>query len=488
METSQLNGETQQKPIATLLLAPEEIALQAVSPIDGRYAKETKALSQCFSEYAVMRYRILVEIETIIALLTNGPERLKKDINPNFLRKFYHDFSVTDALRIKEIESEKRHDVKSVEYFLQEKFEEHSLGGLVPYIHYGTTSEDVDSFVRALSVRDALAQVIDRVQDEIITDVFNLFRAHGKTLMLARTHGQPALPTTFGKEMKVYWERLRKERKNVVYASLPVKWNGAAGTRAGHMFAHPGFNWTKFANDLVKQIENYEEHISDYSAPKLFRARTTAQTAPADLWAAFFDAMRRFNTILLDFCQANWRYISDGWLAQEKKEGEVGSSTMPQKINPIDFENAEGNLTVANALFEMFSRKLPVSRLQRDLSDSTVMRNFGVSLAHSLLAYKSFLKGLKKISPDEAKMRQTLEEHPEILAEGIQIVLRREGIKDAYDILKKLTRGEKVTMQSLRKFILALPVSDSAKLELCTLDFDTYVGFATGNVKNKELV
>ena len=429
--------------------------LDALSPLDGRYQATAAPLAAYFSEAALIRARIRVECAYLAAL---GAE----------LGFTVPEIGEPDLVRIKEIEKTTNHDVKAVEYYLREKFPEHEQ-----WIHFALTSEDVNSVAYALMLRGAVEKVIAPALQKIVDELDRISIAHAGVPMLARTHGQAASPTTFGHEMRVFETRLARQLDTLTALPILVKFGGATGNWSAHQTAFPKVDWIAFSKKFVDQFG-------------LTLNQATTQIEPHDTYAEFFDTLRRANTILLDFSQDMWRYISDGWITQRPKEGEVGSSTMPHKVNPIDFENAEGNLGLANALLEFFSRKLPVSRLQRDLSDSTVERAFGEAFGHSLVAYESLLKGLSKISVNDQAMLDAVNVHPEVLAEPIQTILRRENVSNAYELLKNLTRpsgaragGEAITMESLHTFIAMLPVSDVVKGELKKLKPAEYTGLAS---------
>jgi adenylosuccinate lyase len=363
------------------------------------------------------------------------------------------------------------HDVKAVEYFIKEKLGETSLRDVVEWIHFGLTSEDVNNIAYGLLLGDALEKVIIPALDGLKVAIEKFARAYKNLPMLARTHGQPASPTTFGKEFKVFAARLERQRADLQRREIAVKCNGATGNYNAHVAAYPKVDWVKFTEDFVGRF-NGERTI------KLQPNLVTTQIEPHDTYAELFDNMRRINVILIDFNQDIWRYISDGWVVQKAVEGEVGSSAMPHKVNPIKFENSEGNLGVANTLFAHFSNKLPLSRLQRDLSDSTVERNFGVAFAHSLVSYRYLLEGLSKITIHEMRIVEELEKHPEVIAEAIQTILRREGMSMPYEELKAITRGREVTLVDLHTFIDSLKVSDGLKSELKRLTPKNYIGIA----------
>ncbi len=448
-------------------------ALEAINPVDGRYRKNAEPLAEYFSEQALMRYRVLVECEYLIALAGSGLTALRhlSDAEKETLRRLASDLSLAGAEAIKATEVKTNHDVKAVEYFLKDKLEETSLADATEWVHFGLTSEDVNNLAYALMLRDALREVFAPVLCDIGKALDAFVEQYAGTPMLARTHGQPASPTTFGKEMKVFTARFRRQAEGVASHAISVKFSGATGNWNAHVAAYPDADWIGFSRKFVEGF-NAEEDI------KLTLNAMTTQIEPHDTYAELFDNIKRLNSVFMDLAEDLWRYISDGWVVQKPKEGEVGSSTMPHKVNPIDFENAEGNLGVANALFEFFSRKLPVSRLQRDLSDSTVERTFGAALAHSLVAYKSLLRGLGKIDVNEKAMREALAAHPEVIAEGIQTVLRAAGAEMPYEKLKDLTRGRDVNLEDIRSFIDSLDVAPEVKERLRKLTPENYTGLA----------
>src|SRR5690554_372327 len=432
-------------------------ALHAISPIDGRYHDKVKSLSQYFSEAALIKYRIRVEVEYYIALCKLPLAQLN-DVSEDqikALRNIYVNFEEKDALRVKEIEKTTNHDVKAVEYFIKEKLDNTDLKEKLEFIHFGLTSQDINNTAIPLSLRDAVEEVYLNELNEVISEL-NAFAIEWKDIpMLARTHGQPASPTRLGKEIMVYAERLKEQYNALIDTPFSAKFGGATGNFNAHHVAYPEVDWIEFANEFVNDTLG------------LFRSQTTTQVEHYDNLARLFDAMKRINTILTDFNRDIWSYISMDYFKQKIKEGEVGSSAMPHKVNPIDFENAEGNLGIANALFEHLSAKLPISRLQRDLTDSTVLRNIGVPIAHTLLAIKSMQKGLGKLLINEAKIKSDLEDNWAVVAEAIQTVLRRENFPKPYEALKDLTRkNEKITAESIAEFIDGLNVSEEIKKEL----------------------
>lgn len=454
--------------------------LSAISPIDGRYRHIAEPLAEHLSEYALIRARIRVECEYLIALSkTPGLPMRKLSRREEALLRRMGEVSIADARIVKQIERKgykgipaTNHDLKATEYLIKEKLKKTSLRNVLEWVHFALTSEDVDNLAQALLLRDAIEQIIAPAIKGVREHLDKLANVHAKTAMLARTHGQPASPTTFGKEIRVFEARLARQLQQLHSRSILVKWAGATGNYNAHMAGAPKVNWPAFSKKFVARFNDRDYSIAFELNP------TATQIEPHDTYAELFDNLRRINVILIGFSQNIWRYVSDGWIAQKPKAGEVGSSTMPHKVNPIDFENAEGNFGIANALFEHFSNKLPITRLQRDLSDSTVERNFGSAFAHALIGYRALLRGLEKISINKNAMRDALNAHPEVLAEAIQTVLRREGATGAYEKLKEVTRGKDVTLEDLRVFIKTLEISKSAKSELLALTPENYTGLA----------
>lgn len=447
----------------------ELTSLTAVSPIDGRYRGKTSVLSDYFSEFALIRYRVRVEIEYFIALCELPLPQLEKFDARLFdaLRAIYKDFSLADAARIKEIESVTNHDVKAVEYFIKEKFD--ALGGLDAYkefIHFGLTSQDINNTSVPLSVKEALENVYYPMLGELITTCRNYAEAWKDIPMLAKTHGQPASPTRLGKEMMVFVYRLEQQLALLKATPISGKFGGATGNFNAHRLAYPDYDWRAFAERFLREKLGIE------------REMWTTQISNYDNLAALFDALRRIDTILIDLDRDFWQYISMEYFKQKIKEGEVGSSAMPHKVNPIDFENSEGNLGIANALLEHLATKLPVSRLQRDLTDSTVLRNIGVPLGHILIALQSTMKGLGKLLLNEKAIYADLDKMWNVCAEGIQTILRREGYPKPYEALKALTRTNSVVDEAaIHAFIDTLAVSDAVKAELRAITPHTYTGF-----------
>lgn len=442
-------------------------SLHAISPIDGRYYSKVSQLSAYFSEAALIKYRVRVEVEYYISLCKLPLPQLSEVTEAHFkaLRKIYVDFSDTDAERVKEIEKITNHDVKAVEYFIKEKLANTDLQEKLEFIHFGLTSQDINNTSIPLSLRDAIEDVFTVELNEVIGSL-NAFAEEWKEVpMLARTHGQPASPTRLGKEIMVYAERLKEQYNGLVSTPFSAKFGGATGNFNAHHVAYPEIDWIEFANEFVEDTLG------------LTRSQITTQVEHYDNLARLFDALKRINTILIDLNRDLWTYISMDYFKQKIKEGEIGSSAMPHKVNPIDFENSEGNLGIANALFEHLAAKLPISRLQRDLTDSTVLRNIGVPIAHSLLAIKSMQKGLSKLLINEDKIKADLENNWAVVAEAIQTVLRRENYPKPYEALKELTRkNEKVTEQSIAEFIEHLSVSEQIKEELRKISPYNYTG------------
>ena len=440
--------------------------LMAISPVDGRYAGKTAELSAFFSEYALMRYRVLVEVEYFIALCEKPLPQLD-EINPEVfpqLRAIYGDFTMEDAARIKEIERRTNHDVKAVEYFLKERFAALGLEEYGEFIHFGLTSQDINNTATPLSLKEALAEVYVPALRELIGMLSERAALWADVPMLAHTHGQPASPTRLGKELDVFVVRLKEQLRQLEARPYPGKFGGATGNLNAHHVAYPDIDWNDFAENFVSSLG-------------LKRSWPTTQIDHYDNLAAIFDALRRINTVLVDLSRDCWLYISMEYFGQQLVAGEVGSSTMPHKINPIDFENAEGNLTYANAIYDYLSEKLPVSRLQRDLTDSTVSRNIGVPVAHSLIAIRSLEKGIGKLILNEEKVSEDLEKNWAVVAEGIQTVLRREGFPKPYEALKALTRtGGHITREAIREFIDTLDVSEEVKAELQAITPHNYTG------------
>lgn len=445
----------------------ELTTLTAISPVDGRYRSKTSGLDEYFSEFALIRYRVKVEVEYFIALCEFGLPQLA-DVPAAALpglRKIYEDFTQADALKIKEFESVTNHDVKAVEYFLKERFDLLGLDRWKEFIHFGLTSQDINNTSVPMSVKDALHNVFLPLLDELIGTLEARAEEWKGIAMLAKTHGQPASPTRLGKEIEVFAYRLRQQRAQLAAVPVSGKFGGATGNFNAHHAAYPSIDWKAFAAGFLKERLGIE------------REEYTTQISNYDNLAALFDALRRVNTIILDLDRDVWMYVSMEYFKQKIKAGEVGSSAMPHKVNPIDFENSEGNLGIANAVYAHLAQKLPVSRLQRDLTDSTVLRNIGVPMAHSVIAIHSTLKGLGKLLLNEAAISRDLDAMWNVVAEGIQTILRREGYPHPYETLKQLTRtNSKVTAESIAEFIDTLEVSDAVKAELRALSPSTYTG------------
>jgi len=444
----------------------------AINPLDGRYFSKTRALSPYFSEEALMKYRVMIEGEYLIALSESKILRTFTQDEVKTIKNLYEKFDETSYKKIKEIENTTNHDVKAVEYYIKEKLSKTSLKDSIEWVHFALTSEDTNNLAYGLILSEATANVLMPKLKEITNELKLLARHHKDLPMLARTHGQPASPTTFGKEMNVFACRLERGLDHLLGQKIMVKMNGASGNYNAHMVAFPKFDWLKFSKKFVIDLNKNLKF-------KLELNETTAQIEPHDSYIELFDRFKRMNNMLIDFNQDIWRYISDNWITQKAKKREVGSSTMPHKINPIDFENSEGNLGLANALFEFFGRKLAISRLQRDLSDSTVERAFGTAFGHSYLAYVSLLKGLSKISVNEIKIKEDLNNHPEIITEAIQTILRREGLAMPYEKLKELTRGKQITLKDIHNFINSLEISEKLKKELLKITPENYIGLAS---------
>jgi adenylosuccinate lyase len=442
-------------------------ALTAISPIDGRYQSKTTALQAYFSEFGLIRYRVLVEVEYLIALAESGIANLNEFPKDKYaaLRAIYTDFSHDDANWIKQTEQTTNHDVKAVEYFLKEKMQALGLEAYLEFIHFGLTSQDINNTAIPLSLKDGLQEVYFPQLEAIITSLRGFASEWKDIPMLARTHGQPASPTRLGKEIQVFAERLDKQLSTLKTIKLPAKFGGATGNFNAHHVAYPGTNWVAFGNHFVNEVLGLE------------RSQTTTQIEHYDQLAALFDCMKRINNIILDLDRDMWTYISMDYFKQKIKAGEIGSSAMPHKVNPIDFENSEGNVGLANALYEHLAAKLPVSRLQRDLTDSTVLRVVGVPIAHSIIAFGATLKGLNKLLLNENQLAHDLEANWAVVAEAIQTILRREGFEKPYEALKGLTRkNERVTKESVHAFIEELPISTELKAELKLISPDNYLG------------
>ena len=441
--------------------------LTAISPVDGRYRNKAENLAAYFSEYALIKYRVQVEIEYFITLSEFLPQlrALATGENKEALRKIYREFSVEDATRIKGIESVTNHDVKAVEYFIKEKFDLLSLQEYKEFIHFGLTSQDINNTSVPLSIKDALNEVYFPGLQEVIDMLKKYAEDWADVPMLAKTHGQPASPTRLGKEVMVFVSRLEQQVKLLKVTPVSAKFGGATGNFNAHHVAFPEYDWKAFGNKFVNEVLG------------LSREEWTTQISNYDNMAAIFDGMKRIDTILIDLCRDFWQYVSMEYFKQKIKAGEVGSSAMPHKVNPIDFENAEGNLGMANAILTHLATKLPISRLQRDLTDSTVLRNVGVPMAHVEIAFKSLTKGLGKLLLNEKALYRDLDNCWAVVAEGIQTILRREGYPKPYEALKALTRtNEGITAESISNFIDTLQVSDAVKAELKAITPHNYTG------------
>ena len=440
--------------------------LLALTPLDGRYTHETQPLQKYFSEFAYQRLRVRVEVEYLIALSRDARLiREFSDTEETFLRALAADFSLPAAQEIKRLEQTTRHDVQAIVYYLRAQLTPTSLADVVEWLHFGLTSEDVNQTAYAIALRDSRDTIILAALNQIIDRLSTLARQHARTPMLARTHGQPAVPTTFGKELAVFLVRLKKQRAFLSQHRFETKLAGAVGNFNALISAAPQVDWLTFSTHFIHAL-GLESNLY------------VTQLMPYDNWLGYFDSLRLTNSILLDAAQDLWRFVSDDYLSQHVVAGEIGSSTMPQKVNPIDFENAEGNLGIANALFAHYAQKLALSRLQRDLSDSTVRRTFGVALGHSLVAYFSFARGLERIQPNEERMRQDLLAHWNVIAEGVQTILRAAGVENAYEELKTLTRGKNLSESGYQSWIASLTINESIKSRLRALSPLSYIGLA----------
>ena len=441
--------------------------LNAISPIDGRYRSKTEIYTHYFSEFALIRYRVLVEVEYFIALCEIPLPQLKQVPSSIFpkLRLIYTDFNEADAQRIKDIEKETNHDVKAVEYFLKEKFKALQLDDFLEFIHFGLTSQDINNTSIPISIKYAIDEVYLPEIDELLRLITKLSNDWADVSMLAKTHGQPASPTRLGKEFMVFVNRLQVQLKQLKQIPHSGKFGGATGNYNAHKVSYPTIDWKQFGNEFLTEKLGLE------------REQWTTQISNYDNLAGQFDALKRVNNILIDLCRDIWTYVSMEYFKQKIKAGEVGSSAMPHKVNPIDFENAEGNLGMANAVFEFLANKLPISRLQRDLTDSTVLRNVGVPFSHTLIATQSIIKGLTKLLLNETAIYRDLDNTWAVVAEGIQTILRRESYPSPYEALKKLTRtNEGITEMSIREFIDELDVTENVKEELRRITPRNYTG------------
>lgn len=457
------------------ILGMELNTLSAISPVDGRYASKTEILREYFSEFALIRYRLRVEVAWFRHLAAE-PDISElpppDDKTDQLLRSLTHDFNLQAAARVKAIEATTNHDVKAVEYYIRERMEQ-ALGpsSSAEFVHFACTSEDINNLAYALMLGDARTKVLLPVQEKIESTLRQMVTAYSNTAMLSRTHGQAASPTTLGKEIANFCYRLGRQRSQFAAVHALGKMNGAVGNYNAHQVAYPELDWPDICGRFVASLG-------------LEWNPYTTQIEPHDWMAEYFHALSRFNTILIGLCRDIWGYISLGYFRQNPVAGEVGSSTMPHKVNPIDFENAEGNLGFANAMLEHLASKLPVSRWQRDLTDSTVLRNLGLALAHSLIAYQSCLKGLGKLQADEGRLAADLEGRWEVLAEAIQTVMRRHGLKDSYEQLKALTRGKHIDQTAFHAFIRDLEIPEATKARLLALAPERYLGQASDLAKN----
>tara|TARA_B100000579_G_scaffold319250_1_gene268816 strand:- start:2716 stop:4071 length:1356 start_codon:yes stop_codon:yes gene_type:complete len=438
----------------------------SISPIDGRYYSKTESLSPYFSEFGLIKYRVFVEIEYFIALsklpIKNFKNLSEKDRKG--IRSIYQNFTHQDALKIKEIEKEINHDVKAVEYFLKNQFDKIGLYKYKEFVHFGLTSQDVNNTAIPLMLKESINDIIIPQLKNLIISLNNISNISDEISMIARTHGQPASPTTLGKEINVFTIRLENQIKSLKKIPNNGKFGGASGNLNAHYVSYPKINWNDFAKSFLQDLG-------------LERSNPTTQIEHYDNMAAIFHNMSRINTILIDLCRDIWHYISINYLIQKVNKNEVGSSAMPHKVNPIDFENAEGNLMLANSQFIFLAEKLPVSRLQRDLTDSTVSRNIGVPLAHTKIAFDSIIKGLNKIDINKKEIEKDLNNNWAVISEGIQTILRRENIENPYELLKDLTRGNnEINQKSLKEFINKLPVNDEVKDELLSISPSNYIG------------
>lgn len=440
-------------------------ALTAISPVDGRYRSQLASLAPYFSEYGLIRYRVQVEVEYFLFLAQKKVFTLPKEVKPSKLRKIYTDFTIEDAQQIKDTERVTNHDVKAVEYFLKEKLKELGADDLLEWVHFGLTSQDVNNTAVPLSWKEAMEEEYLPKLENTVLALRKMSEEWSGISMLARTHGQPASPTMLGKEMMVFVERLEGQIRLLSHIPHAAKFGGATGNFNAHNVAFPDMNWQKLGNEFVSKKLGLE------------RMQHTTQIEHYDNFAAQFDALKRINNILIDFARDIWTYISMDYFKQKTKAGEVGSSAMPHKVNPIDFENAEGNLGIANSLYEHLSAKLPISRLQRDLTDSTVLRNIGVPMAHSYLALRSLEKGMGKLLLNKDKLKQDLDNNWAVVAEAIQTILRRENYPKPYEALKDLTRGKtSISKEDIHEFIKTLKVSGKVKKELRAITPHNYTG------------
>lgn len=447
---------------------PNTDPLLNISPLDGRYHDKVESLSEYFSEYALIKARVLVEVEWFILLcdtfkLPNTRKLQKSEVE--LLRKLYSKFELEDAKRVKQLERETNHDVKAVEYFIKEKAQKTKLKELFEFIHFGCTSEDITNVAYSILLKRFREDILIKQIEKILKDIYDKAKRYKSLPMMAHTHGQPATPTTVGKEFVVFAARLKEQLERLKAVEIRAKMNGASGNYNAHIVAYPNFDW-------IKNVEKALAHGK--IKPNLF----TTQIESHDYMVDMFDITRHINNILINLCRDMWMYISYDYFKQKQVAGEVGSSTMPHKVNPIDFENAEGNLGIANGLLFTLSEKLPISRMQRDLTDSTTERNIGSAFGYSILAYKNLLKGLGKIDPNRTRLSKNLDNHWELLAEPIQTVMRKYKIQKAYEKLKDLTRGKNITRETIHAFIKKLEIPDADKKRLLKLTPETYTGLA----------
>lgn len=444
----------------------DEVRLKAISLLDGRNRDKVEAISDYFSEFALIKYRLKIESEYLI-FLSQKVKIIRKltQTELNSLKKLYTDFSPNEGGIVKDIEKKINHDVKAVEYYIKSKLKNTSLKDTIPFIHFGLTSYDINIPAYGLMLSDFRKEILIQKLDKLLMELKSLIKKTKNMSMLGRTHGQPALPTTMGKELAVYYRRVIKELEELESLPLEAKFNGAVGNYNALYFTYPEIDWLNLSKEFIRYLG---------LSPNIF----TTQILPYDAWLRVFDSVKRLNNILIGLCQDFWWYISFEYFLQKKREGEVGSSTMSHKINPITFENAEGNLGFANSQFEFFVRKLSVSRLQRDLSDSTIKRDFGLAFGFTLLAWDSLLNGLERILPNPGKMKEDLDNHWEIFSEGIQTFLRKSGNDKAYELLKEKTRGRVMTKEEMYKLIQELPISQKDKEKLKIKDLSKYLGLA----------
>ncbi|EYU19804.1 hypothetical protein MIMGU_mgv1a005563mg [Erythranthe guttata] len=466
-------------PAADNSLDVELSSLTALCPLDGRYWAKVKDLAPFMSEFGLIKYRVLVEIRWLLKLsqMSQVPEVPSfSGEAESYLENIIDQFNINDALEVKKIERVTNHDVKAVEYFLKQRCQSHpEISKVLEFFHFACTSEDINNLAHALMLKEALDNVILPVMDKLIAAICDMATANASIPMLSRTHGQPASPTTLGKEMAIFAYRLSRERKELAQVEILGKFAGAVGNYNAHLVAYPEVNWPQIAEDFVTSLGiSFNPYVT--------------QIEPHDYMARLFNTIIQFNNILVDFDRDVWGYISLGHFKQTLKAGEIGSSTMPHKVNPIDFENSEGNCGIANGDLSHLSTKLPISRWQRDLTDSTVLRNMGVGLGHSLLAYKSAIQGISKLQVNEASLTADLDQSWEVLAEPIQTVMRRYGVPEPYEKLKELTRGRTVTKENIKKFIEGLDIPIEAKTILLDLTPHTYVGAAVELAKNLDTV